>query len=95
MEGGRNGPSSRSLDELLEIERDRRRRLVAVLRYGAEARPSTVPPGPWGPLAAGVTLGLFLLLVVGVVTLIRASLPGSGTPAAHPSASPSVKVSSR
>jgi hypothetical protein len=75
----------RSLDEQLEVERDRRRRVVAALLYGADARPATTPPGPWAPLLAGLTVAMFVVLVVGVVVLIRAALPGGKAPAAHPS----------
>jgi hypothetical protein len=64
-----------SLDEQLEVERDRRRRMVAALLYGAEARPATTPPRAWGPLFAGVALGLFAALGAGVGTLIRHALP--------------------
>jgi hypothetical protein len=75
----------RSLDEQLEIERDRRRRVVASLLYGAEARPSTMPPGAWGPLLAGLTIAAFIALVFGVATLIRGSIGTQQTPGAHPS----------
>jgi hypothetical protein len=66
-----------SLDDQLEIERDRRRRVVAALVYGAEARPATVPPGPWAPLLAGLAVAMFAVLAVGLAVLIRASLPGA------------------
>ena len=74
-----------SLDEQLEVERDRRRRVVSALLYGAEARPATRPPGPWAPLLAGAVLAAFVVLVVCVVVLVRASFPAGRTPAAHPS----------
>jgi hypothetical protein len=64
-----------SLDERLEVERDRRRRMVAAILYGAEARPATTPPRMWGPVLAGVALGLFVALAVGVGTLVRLALP--------------------
>jgi hypothetical protein len=64
-----------SLDERIEVERDRRRRMVAAILYGAEARPATMPPRVWGPLLAGVALGLFAALAVGVGTLVRLALP--------------------
>jgi len=82
-------PDRRTLEEQLEIERDRRRRVVAALLSGAEARPATVPPSPWGPLAAGLTIAVAAVLVVAVVTLIRASLPGA-KPAPRPHPSPTV-----
>ncbi|HEY7199705.1 MAG TPA: hypothetical protein VIC57_05820 [Candidatus Dormibacteraeota bacterium] len=82
----------RSLDEQLEVERDRRRRVVAALVSGADARPATTPPGPWGPLIAGLTIAAFIVLIVGVATLIRSSIPGS-RPAAHPS--PTVTATTR
>jgi len=78
----------RTLDEQLEVERDRRRRVVVALVSGAEARPATTPPGPWGPLVAGLTLAAFVALIVIVATLIRASLPGAKP--APPRASPTV-----
>jgi hypothetical protein len=84
----------RSLDEQLEVERDRRRRVVAALLQGAEARPATTPPGPWGPLVAGLALAMFVVLVVGVVTLIRTSLPGAHPPA-HPSPSATARQQPR
>jgi hypothetical protein len=75
-----------SLDDQLEVERDRRRRVVAALLYGAEARPATVPPGPWAPLLAGLAVAMFAVLAVGMGTLIRASLPGAGAaPPVHQS----------
>jgi len=74
-----------ALDEQVEIVRDRRRRVVASVLYGAEARPGTAPPGPWGPLIAGLTLAVFAVLAVGLATLIRASLPASHPAPAHPS----------
>jgi hypothetical protein len=64
-----------SLDERFEVERDRRRRMVAAILYGAEARPATTPPRAWGPVLAGVALGLFVALAVGVGTLVRLALP--------------------
>lgn len=84
----------RSLDEQLEVERDRRRRVVAALLQGAEARPATTPPRPWGPLIAGLALAMFVVLVVGVATLIRASLPGAHPPA-HPSPSATARPPAR
>jgi hypothetical protein len=64
-----------SLDERFEVERDRRRRMVAAILYGADARPATTPPRAWGPVLAGVALGLFVALAVGVGTLVRLALP--------------------
>jgi hypothetical protein len=64
-----------SLDERIEVERDRRRRMVAAILYGAEARPATMPPRAWGPAVAGVALGLFIALAVGLGTLVRLALP--------------------
>ena len=75
----------RSLDEQLEVERDRRRRVVAALLYGAEARPQTSAPDPWSPLVAALALVIVAVFVVIIVTLIRASVPGSRPPAGHPS----------
>lgn len=74
----------RSLDEELEVERDRRRRVVAALLYGVEARPQTSAPGPWAPLLAGLAIVIAVVLVVVIGTLLRASIPGA-RPAGHPS----------
>jgi hypothetical protein len=49
--------------------------MVAAILYGAEARPATTPPRMWGPVLAGVALGLFVALAVGVGTLVRLALP--------------------
>lgn len=75
----------RSLDEQLEIERDRRRRVVSALVYGAEARPQTTTPNPWAPMLAGFVIVVAVVLIVGLGTLIRASVAP-----AKPSPSPSV-----
>jgi hypothetical protein len=77
--------TGRTLDEQLEVERDRRRRMVAALLYGREARPATVPPGAWAPLFAGIAVALFVVLLVAVGTLIHTAFPAARAPAAHPS----------
>ena len=89
MSGAPNG--RRSLDEQLEIERDRRRRVVAALLHGAEARPQTTAPDPWAPLLAGLAVVVAVVLIVVLGTLVRASV----APAARPSpAAPPVPSSS-
>jgi hypothetical protein len=67
------------------VERDRRRRLVAALLYGEEARPQTTAPGPWAPLVAGLAVAVAVMLTVSMATLIRAALPGAHPPGAQPS----------
>lgn len=58
-------------DEQLEVEADRRRRVMAAFRLGSEATPGTPNPSWIGPLAAGAAIALAIALVVGVVTLVH------------------------
>jgi hypothetical protein len=75
-----------SLEDEHEVEQDQRGRVVAALVYGQEASSDTPVPGPWGPLLAGVAVALAAVLLVGMGTLVRSSLPtGRPTPTPHPS----------
>lgn len=77
-----------SLEDEHEVEQDRRQRVVAALVYGDEAPPDTPVPGPWAPLLAGLAIALAVVVIVGMGTLVRASLPsGRPPPGPHPSAS--------
>jgi len=78
-----------SLEDEHEVEEDRRRRVVAALVYGDDAPPDTPVPGPWMPLVAGLALALAVMLIVGMGTLVRGSLPG-GRPSPGPHPSPAV-----
>ncbi len=72
-----------SLEDEHEVEMDERRRVVAALLYGAEARPGTIVPGPLAPLLAGLAIAMAVVLIVGMGTLVRGSLPG-GKPSPTP-----------
>jgi hypothetical protein len=87
------GGGRRTLDEQLEVERDRRRRVVAALLSGTEARAATTPPGPWGPLIAGATVAGFAVLIVCVVVLVRSAfVTAHPAPSVHPSPAASATV---
>jgi hypothetical protein len=58
-------------EEQLEVEADRRRRIAAAFRLGAEATPGTASPNWIGPVAAGVAIAAAVALVTGVVTLVH------------------------
>jgi hypothetical protein len=75
-----------SLEDEHEVEQDGRRRVVAALVYGQEASADTPVPGPWAPLLAGLAVALAAVLIVGMGTLVKASLPsGRPSPSPHPS----------
>jgi hypothetical protein len=79
-------------DEALEIESDRRRRVVAAFVLGAEARPDR--PRPWRGFLGGLGLAVAIALVVGVVGVARATLDAGATPKATPAqALPSPRIS--
>lgn len=70
-----------TLEERLEVESDRRRRVSAAFRLGSEASPASAGLSWLGPLAAGIAIAIAVALVIGVVTLARSS---AGSPAATP-----------
>jgi hypothetical protein len=73
-------------EEQIEVEADRRRRVNAAFRLGSEATPAAPGPSWLGPMLAGIALALAAALVLGVITLARA------TPATT-QATPSVRTS--
>ncbi|MBJ7597992.1 hypothetical protein [Candidatus Nephthysia bennettiae] len=88
-----------STDEALEIESDRRRRVVAAFLLGGEARPDRPSLRPWRGVAGGIGLTAVAIVVVGVVAVASATLAAGGSatptptaPAAVPSATPSAGV---
>jgi hypothetical protein len=85
-----------STDELLDIESDRRRRVVAAFLLGGEARPDGPALRPWRGVAGGIVLTAAAIVVVGVVAAASATLAagGSATPTPTPAAAvPSVTSS--
>jgi hypothetical protein len=81
-------------EEALEIESDRRRRVVAAFVLGAEARPDRPSLRPWRGFLGGVGLAVAIALVVGVVGVARATLDAGATPKATPAqALPSPRIS--
>jgi hypothetical protein len=66
-----------STDELVAIESDRRRRVLAAFLLGSEARPEEQGLQPWRGVFAGLCLAAAALLVVGVLALASASLPSA------------------
>ena len=63
-----------STEELLAIESDRWRRVLAAFLLGSEARPEQPVLQPWKGLVAGLCLAAAALLVVGVIALASATL---------------------
>jgi hypothetical protein len=77
-----------TLEERLEVESDRRRRVNAAFRLGSEASPGASGPGWLGPLATGIAIAIAVALVMGVITLARTTSTSS-----NPSAAPTVTSS--
>jgi hypothetical protein len=94
----RTDPSNRRelcTEEALDIESDRRRRVVAAFLLGGEARPDRPDRSalrPWRGVAGGIGLTVAAIVVVGVVAVASATLAagGSVTPSPTAAAVPSV-----
>jgi hypothetical protein len=88
-----------STEEALDIESDRRRRVVAAFLLGGEARPDRPALRPWRGVAGGIGLTVAAIVVVGVVAVASATLAAGGsvtprpTAAAVPSVTPPPGVS--
>ena len=63
-------------EELLAIESDRWRRVLAAFLLGSDARGEQPVVRPWSGVVAGLGLAAVALLVVGVVALASATLAG-------------------
>jgi hypothetical protein len=89
-------PRELSTEEALDIESDRRRRVVAAFLLGGEARPDRPTLRPWRGVVGGVGLTAAAIVVVGVVAVASATVAagGSATPTPPPAAAiPSVTSS--
>jgi hypothetical protein len=93
---GERRPSRRlTLQETLEIESDRRRRVTEAFLQGAEARLDRPSLRPWRGLAGGVALTVAIIVVVGVVGVARATLAANTASApSRPSPAPTVSAAS-
>jgi len=77
-------------EEGLEVEDERRARLVAALLHGSDRTASGSRPGPFGSLVAGIVLAVVVCLVVGMVILVQRDLASGSNPSRPAqSASPS------
>jgi hypothetical protein len=71
-------------DEALEIESDRRRRVVAAFLVGGEAGPDRPALRPWRGVLGGIGLTAAAVIVVGVVAVASATLAAGGSSAGSP-----------
>ena len=78
-------------EELLEVEDERRRRLVSAFLHGSDGDASSARPGPFGSLLGGTILALVICLVVAMVILVQKDIASnSSTTRTPPAATPAV-----
>lgn len=71
-------------DELLAIESDRRRRVIAAFRLGSRATEDSSKPSWLLPLAIGVAIAIAISLFLGIATLAQNASPANA-PVSTPS----------
>ena len=73
-------------EELLEVEDERRRRLVAAFLHGSDGEASGARPGPFGSLVGGAILALVICLVVAMVILVQKDIASNSSTTRTPPA---------